>query len=119
MAIRTAVRTEEVTAADAGRRLDNFLATRLKEAPRSLVYKLVRSGQVRVNGGRAKPEQRLACGDRVRIPPLTRLPESGPASIPAARIAALEAAVLYEDAHVLVLDRQPVSLMAAVACVTA
>lgn len=104
-AIRTAVRTEEVTARDDGRRLDNFLATRLKEAPRSLIYKLVRSGQVRVNGGRAKPEQRLACGDRIRIPPLTLLPEHGPASIPAARIAALETCILHEDAHVLVLDK--------------
>ena len=49
---RSAVRLERVADGDAGRRLDNFLLSRLKDAPKSLVYKLVRSGQVRVNGGR-------------------------------------------------------------------
>ena len=53
-----------------GQRLDNFLLGQLKGAPRSLVYKLVRSGQVRVNGGRAKAERKLAAGDEVRIPPV-------------------------------------------------
>src|SRR5690606_11430146 len=56
-----------------GQRLDNFLLGQLKGAPRSLVYKLVRSGQVRVNGGRAKADRKLEAGDEVRIPPL-RLP---------------------------------------------
>ena len=53
-----------------GQRLDNFLLGQLKGAPRSLVYKLVRSGQVRVNGGRAKAERKLEAGDEVRIPPV-------------------------------------------------
>src|SRR6478609_3067305 len=53
-----------------GQRLDNFLLGQLKGAPRSLVYKLVRSGQVRVNGKRAKAERKLEAGDEVRIPPV-------------------------------------------------
>ena len=54
----------------AGQRLDNFLLGQLKGVPRSLVYKIVRSGQVRVNGGRAKAERKLEAGDEVRIPPV-------------------------------------------------
>ena len=56
-------RTVRVPDDRAGQRLDNFLLGQLKGAPRSLVYKLVRSGQVRVNGGRAKAERRLEGGD--------------------------------------------------------
>ena len=59
-----------------GQRLDNFLLGQLKGAPRSIIYKIVRSGQVRVNGGRAKPETKLNGGDEVRIPPV-RLAEEG------------------------------------------
>src|SRR5690606_28091375 len=65
-----------------GQRLDNFLLGQLKGAPRSLVYKLVRSGQVRVNGGRAKAERKLAGGDEVRIPPV-RLGEEAERGTPA------------------------------------
>ena len=65
-----------------GQRLDNFLLGQLKGAPRSLVYKLVRSGQVRVNGGRAKAERKLEAGDEVRIPPV-RLGEPSEKGTPA------------------------------------
>src|SRR3546814_209367 len=66
----------------AGQRLDNFLLGQLKGAPKSLVYKIVRSGQVRVNGGRAKADTRLEGGDEVRIPPV-RLTEPGEKGVPA------------------------------------
>ena len=56
-----------------GQRLDNFLLGQLKGAPKSLIYKIVRSGQVRINGGRAKPDTRLAAGDEVRIPPVRNM----------------------------------------------
>lgn len=95
----------EVDPEIAGQRLDNFLLGRLKGAPRSLVYRLLRTGQVRVNGGRAKPETRLAGGDRVRIPPL-RLPEpEAPVAAPGALLQRLADAIVYEDRHVLVLDK--------------
>lgn len=88
-----------------GQRLDNFLLTHLKGAPRSLVYKLVRSGQVRVNGGRVKADRRLEGGDQVRIPPI-QLPEEG-VKLPPAKglLEAIEAAIVFEDTRLLALDK--------------
>jgi 23S rRNA pseudouridine955/2504/2580 synthase len=98
-------RTVAVPEDHAGQRLDNFLLGQLKGAPRSLVYKLVRSGQVRVNGGRAKAERRLGAGDQVRIPPL-RLPEPGQAGAPSpGLLRALEAAIVFEDARLLAVNK--------------
>jgi 23S rRNA pseudouridine955/2504/2580 synthase len=89
----------------AGQRLDNFLLGQLKGAPRSLVYKLVRSGQVRVNGGRAKAERRLEGGDEVRIPPV-RLEAAAERGTPArGLLEAMEASILFEDARLLVVDK--------------
>lgn len=88
-----------------GQRLDNFLLGLLKGAPRSLVYKLVRSGQVRVNGGRAKAERKLESGDKVRIPPVRLEPEGERASPPRGFMDALEAAIVHEDARLLVLNK--------------
>ncbi len=88
-----------------GQRLDNFLLGQLKGAPRSLVYKLVRSGQVRVNGGRAKAERKLAGGDEVRIPPV-RLAEPGDkAAPPRGFLDAMDAAIVFEDARLLALNK--------------
>lgn len=108
---RTGVRQVIVSADDAGQRLDNFLLRELGSVPRSLVYRIVRKGEVRANGGRVAVSYRLQSGDRIRIPPV-RLPEAtgdqGGASagpLPAALIAALEAAVLYEDRRLLVLNK--------------
>ena len=55
--------------ADAGQRIDNFLKRELKKVPQSRVYRMLRRGEVRVNGGRVKPTYRLQAGDNVRIPP--------------------------------------------------
>ncbi|MEX2482136.1 MAG: RluA family pseudouridine synthase [Gammaproteobacteria bacterium] len=99
------MRSTPIAAPDAGRRLDNYLLATLKGAPRSLIYKLVRSGQVRVNGGRVKPAHRLEAGDEVRIPPLETGLEDGTVAIPGGRIRELEAAILYEDDRLIVLDK--------------
>ena len=64
------VRHVRVSEAYAGQRLDNFLIRELKGVPKTHVYRIVRSGEVRVNGGRAKAETKLAAGDELRIPPL-------------------------------------------------
>ena len=101
---RTTVRIETVAAEHDGRRIDNFLLQLLKPAPKSLVYKLLRSGQIRVNSGRVKPDYRLVAGDLVRVPPV-EVVVPGAINIPAARIAQLEAAVLYEDSRFLILDK--------------
>ena len=89
----------------AGQRLDNFLLGQLKGAPRSLVYNLVRSGQVRVNGGRAKADRKLEAGDEVRIPPL-RLPEAGERGTPAKGLLdAMAASIVFEDDWLLAVDK--------------
>ncbi|ATE71683.1 RluA family pseudouridine synthase [Lysobacter capsici] len=88
-----------------GQRLDNFLLGQLKGAPRSLIYKLVRSGQVRVNGGRAKAERKLEAGDEVRIPPV-RLNEAGEKPPPPKGFMdALDAAIVFEDSRLLALNK--------------
>ena len=95
-----AVRRLIVDAGQAGQRLDNFLLRLAKGVPKSHVYRIVRSGEVRVNGGRSSAEYRLAEGDELRIPPM-RLPQaSGKAPAPAHM-----PAILYEDEHLLVLDK--------------
>ena len=88
-----------------GQRVDNFLTGRLKGVPKSLIYRLLRTGQVRVNGKRAKPDLRLAAGDAVRIPPVrtAERDESGPP--PAGQSARVEAAILSEDREFLVIDK--------------
>ncbi len=103
----TGARVVRVADDRVGQRLDNFLLGQLKGAPRSLVYKLVRSGQVRVNGGRAKADRRLEAGDDVRIPPvrLEIADESGKSPPPKGLLAALEAAIVFEDARLLALNK--------------
>jgi len=88
-----------------GQRLDNFLAGRLKGVPRSLVYRICRTGEVRVNGGRAKPDQRLGAGDSVRIPPVRVAEKGDPPVAPAAQATRVEAAVVHEDRDFLVIDK--------------
>ena len=65
-----AARFLTITENEDGQRLDNYLLTKLKGAPRTLIYRIVRTGEVRVNKGRIKPEYRLQIGDIVRVPPL-------------------------------------------------
>ena len=99
------VETVEVPEDKDGQRVDNFLVTRLKGVPKSLIYRILRTGQVRVNGKRAKPDLRLAAGDAVRIPPVrtAERPDSGPP--PAGQTARVEAAILHEDREFLVIDK--------------
>ena len=100
------VRMATVAAERAGQRLDNFLLGQLKGAPRSLVYKLIRSGQVRVNGGRAKAERRLEAGDEVRIPPVRIEIDDDAGRMPAASmLQALRDAIVFEDARLLAINK--------------
>ena len=80
-------------------RIDNFLLRRLKGVPKSHVYRVLRSGEVRVNSRRVKPDYRLQVGDRVRLPPI-RFSEKKPLSIKPA-----ELPVIFEDASLLVVDK--------------
>ena len=80
-------------------RIDNFLLKRLKGVPKSHVYRVLRSGEVRVNSGRVKPEYRLRVGDRVRVPPIrtsTREPRlARPLDLP----------IVFEDSALIVIDK--------------
>src|SRR5690554_7435772 len=68
-----------------GQRLDNFLLAQLRGVPRSIIYRIVRKGEVRVNKGRDKPDTRLLTGDQVRIPPVIRK-EKAPQAAPGSRV---------------------------------
>ncbi|MBS7455995.1 RluA family pseudouridine synthase [Coralloluteibacterium stylophorae] len=88
-----------------GQRLDNFLLGQLKGAPRGLVYKLVRSGQVRVNGKRAKAEQRLAAGDAVRVPPVRTEPAAGGGTPSRTLLDLIERAIVFEDGALIAISK--------------
>jgi 23S rRNA pseudouridine955/2504/2580 synthase len=98
------VRHQEIDAERAGQRLDNYLLGELKGVPRSLVYRLIRSGQVRVNSGRTAPSYRLQTGDRVRVPPVGVRPAAPPVATPD-RFDWLGERVIYEDTRLLVIDK--------------
>ena len=88
----------EVGEESAAQRIDNFLLRRLKGVPKSHVYRVLRSGQVRVNSGRVGPDYRLQTGDRVRLPPV-RIAEKAKSAKPA------EFPIVHEDPSLLVIDK--------------
>lgn len=98
------VRTLEVAAEQAGQRIDNFLLRRLKGLPKSRVYRILRRGEVRVNGSRVRPDYRLCSGDTLRIPPL-RLTHSESLRPPDRVLDQLDAAVLYEDDWIIAVNK--------------
>lgn len=102
---RSASSTITVGSDEDERRLDNFLLTRLKGVPRSRVYAMIRSGEVRVNKGRAKPDRRLRSGDVVRIPPYHTARNGAGRRSPPRNAAWIEQCVVYEDGDLLVLNK--------------
>ncbi len=95
----------KVTAEQAGQRLDNFLFVRFRQLPKARIYRMLRKGEVRVNGGRTKQSYRIRPGDELRLPPV-RLPAAGETAQIASRdLRAVADAVLYEDADLLVLNK--------------
>jgi 23S rRNA pseudouridine955/2504/2580 synthase len=82
-----------------GQRIDNFLLRILKGVPKSHVYRVLRSGEVRVNSGRIKPEYRLKAGDRVRVPPIRTSPPKPAVLRP------LALPTVYEDEALLIIDK--------------
>ena len=100
-----AVQWFEIDSELAGQRIDNFLRTRLKGAPKTLIYRILRKGEVRVNKKRIKPDYRLQDGDLVRVPPI-RLSEEKPQAVVSDNLKHLvENAILFEDDDLIVLNK--------------
>ncbi len=100
----TSVRHVRVEQGESGQRIDNFLLRRAPGVPKSHVYKLIRSGQVRVDGGRVKPTRKLVAGEQVRIPPM-RTAVRERVRVPDALAEAVATAVVVENEDYLVLDK--------------
>ncbi len=102
----TSVKLVTIAADEAGQRIDNFLRNQLKGVPKSMIYRIVRKGEVRVNKKRIKPEYKLQSGDEVRIPPV-RLAErdEAPVSAKLDKVAALNDCIIFEDDYLLVLNK--------------
>lgn len=94
-----------IDAEQSGQRIDNFLLRELKGVPKSRIYRLLRKGEVRVNGGRIDAAYRLNEQDEVRLPPL-RMSAEPEEAVPGDRLLRLlEAAVIYEDDRLLALNK--------------
>jgi 23S rRNA pseudouridine955/2504/2580 synthase len=109
---RSQARMAEVGPEEAGQRLDKVLSRWLPEVPLTRIFRIVRKGEVRVNGGRATPEQRLELGDKVRVPPVKAQSQTaevraatGHSPVPPRLLEKVRAAIIHEDDRVLVLDK--------------
>jgi 23S rRNA pseudouridine955/2504/2580 synthase len=103
--IRTPVQHFEVGEDEAGQRLDNYVQRRLTGLPRSRIQRVIRKGEVRVNGRRAGPETRVQLHDKIRIPPVRLLPPGKPGRAPVQLSEQIGRAIVYEDDKLLVLDK--------------
>lgn len=95
----------EVSPELAGQRIDNFLRNQLKGVPKTLIYRILRKGEVRVNKGRIKPEYKLQAGDLVRVPPLRLAERDEPVPLAQSLLERLAAAIIYEDKALIVLNK--------------
>lgn len=102
---RPKVRLVEVDDEQAGGRLDNFLARHLKGVPKTVLYRIIRKGEVRVNKGRCKPDYRIKAGDTVRIPPVRQGERPVAAPPPGQVLDTLAASIIWEDRGLYVLNK--------------
>ncbi len=104
--VNQTVKMLQISEDEAGQRIDNYLLAKLKGVPKSLIYRILRKGEVRVNKGRIKPEYKLQSGDVVRVPPV-RVADKGEAPISKNlnKVASLESQIIFEDDCLLVLNK--------------
>ncbi len=93
-----------VEGGEAGQRIDNFLAKRLPGLPRSHIYQIIRTGQVRVNSSRIRPTRKLEVGDVIRVPPVHSA-RGKQSTVPDSVISVLESSIIYEDDGVLAINK--------------
>ena len=94
----------ETTSEDVGQRVDNFLMRHYRSVPKTLIYRIIRKGEVRVNKGRVKQNTRLSEGDMVRVPPI-RMPEKTIGDIPPGQMQRIENHILFEDHDLMVINK--------------
>src|SRR5271170_5471656 len=102
---KSPVTLRTVTADEAGQRIDNFLMRHFKTVPRSRVYRLLRKGEVRINRKRVDAEYRIQAGDEVRLPPVRIDAGDEPSRPSSSLMELLEQSIIFQDKHVLVLDK--------------
>jgi 23S rRNA pseudouridine955/2504/2580 synthase len=88
----------------AGQRIDNFLLKHLKGVPKSHIYRLLRSGQVRINSGRVKPHYKLLAGDTLRVPPV-RVREGGDEKVPDGILQLLKQSIIFENNDIIAINK--------------
>ena len=99
------VRQVEVDERGVGQRLDNFLARILADVPKTHIFRVIRKGEVRVNGKRAKPDTRLQANDIVRVPPVKTGASAPPRRASDSLVADVTSAIVYEDPQLLVINK--------------
>ena len=104
MIIKKKAKSVIISSDNAGQRLDNFLISQIKNVPRKHIYKLIRTGQVRINSSRSKPSSKLNINDKVRIPPIS-LTESLEPTINKDQIKKMKERLIYEDINIIVFNK--------------
>ncbi len=94
-----------IDADQAGRRIDNFLLSRLQKMPKSRIYQMLRRGEVRVNASRVKPDYRLQTADEIRIPPVFEQKTGTGHAPPVDMVDMIKKCVLHEDERLLVINK--------------
>jgi len=95
----------EVSDAESGQRLDNFLLRKLSGVPKTRIYRAIRKGEVRVDKGRAKPERKLSAGEVIRIPPIGSVETPAKAEAPARWNQRIAQSVVYEDKGLIIVNK--------------
>ena len=100
------VKIVEINSDNTDRRLDNFLISKLKDVPKTKIYKIIRKGEVRVNSSRAKPDYKVKKGDLIRIPPNLEISKNTKKSIKPSLINEFKNNVIYEDKNYLIINKK-------------
>jgi 23S rRNA pseudouridine955/2504/2580 synthase len=102
-----AVQYHTVSEHEAGQRIDNFLLRFFKNVPKSVIYRIIRKGEVRVDKGRVKPEHKLALGEVVRIPPVKQdeVPEDTKVLASHSLLQQIDKAVIFEDEQIIAINK--------------
>ncbi|MDV7103961.1 23S rRNA pseudouridine(955/2504/2580) synthase RluC [Vibrio sp. TH_r3] len=105
--IKTKVQLVDIDEDMAGQRIDNFLRNQFKNVPKSLLYRIIRKGEVRVNKKRIKAEYKLKAGDIVRLPPvkIEQVEQKDVPNTKLNKVSQLQDCIIYEDDHLLILNK--------------